>query len=50
MVGGGFAIIAVVAAIAPNLRERLSGGQWIGVALILAGVITVAVVTDEGAG
>lgn len=50
MVGGGFAIIAIVAAIAPNLRERLSAGQWIGVALILAGVITVAAVTDQPAG
>lgn len=50
MVGGGFAIIAIVAAIAPNLRERLSAGQWIGVALILAGVITVATVTDQSSG
>lgn len=45
MVGGGYAIIAVVAALAPNLRERMSAGQWIGVALILSGVITVAVLT-----
>jgi len=45
MVGGGFAIIAVVAALAPNLRERLSAGQWLGVAMILVGVIVIAVMT-----
>jgi len=45
MVGGGYAIIAVAAALAPNLRERLSAGQWIGVLLILAGVVTVAMLT-----
>ena len=45
MVGGGYAIIAIVAALAPNLRERLSAGQWVGVALILIGVITVAALT-----
>jgi multidrug transporter EmrE-like cation transporter len=42
MVGGGFAIIATVAYLAPNLRERMSSGQWVGVALILAGVFLVA--------
>jgi multidrug transporter EmrE-like cation transporter len=47
MVGGGYAIIAIVAALAPNLRERLSAGQWVGVALILTGVITVAVLTPK---
>ncbi len=45
MVGGGYAIIATVAALAPNLRERMTPGQWIGVILILAGVITIAVLT-----
>jgi uncharacterized membrane protein len=45
MVGGGYAIIAVVAALAPNLRERLSAGQWLGVALILIGVVLVAALT-----
>lgn len=45
MVGGGYAIIALVAAILPNLRERLTPGQWVGVAMILAGVVTVAVLT-----
>ena len=47
MVGGGYAIIAITAALAPSLRERLSAGQWIGVALILAGVITVAGLTPS---
>jgi multidrug transporter EmrE-like cation transporter len=42
MVGGGFAIIAVVAYLAPNLRERLTAGQWLGVLMILAGVFIVA--------
>ncbi|HRX87384.1 MAG TPA: hypothetical protein P5572_20350 [Phycisphaerae bacterium] len=45
MVGGGYAIIAVVAALAPNLRERMSPGQWVGVAMILLGVVLVAVLT-----
>jgi multidrug transporter EmrE-like cation transporter len=50
MVGGGYAIIAVVAALAPNLRERMSAGQWVGVALILIGVITVAMLTPPEPG
>jgi len=49
MVGGGYAIIAVVAALSPNLRERLSAGQWLGVAFILVGVILVAVLTPADA-
>ena len=49
MVGGGYAIIAVMAAILPSLRERLTPGQWVGVALILSGVITVAVLTPPHA-
>ena len=50
MVGGGYAIIAVVAAVLPNLRERLTPGQWVGVVLIMAGVITVAVLTPPEVG
>ncbi len=49
MVGGGFAIIAIAAHLAPSLRERLTAGQWIGVALILAGVIAVAAATPPEA-
>jgi small multidrug resistance pump len=40
MVGGGYAIIALVAWY--YLGERLSAGQWLGVAMILVGVILVA--------
>jgi hypothetical protein len=36
MVGGGYAVIATVAALLPNLRERLTVGQWIGVLLVLS--------------
>ncbi|RJP34096.1 MAG: cation transporter [Phycisphaerales bacterium] len=43
MVGGGYAIIATVAYL--FMSERLTPGQWIGVTLILAGVITVAALT-----
>ncbi len=45
MVGGGYAIISVAAFLLPSLHERLSMGQWIGVAMILAGVLTVALLT-----
>lgn len=40
MVGGGFAIIAVVAW--RYLNETLSAGQWTGVVLILLGILLVA--------
>jgi len=40
MIGGGFAIIAVVAG--KYLNETLSPPQWIGVALIIIGVMLVA--------
>jgi len=40
MVSGGFAIIAVVAWFA--LGETLTWGQWVGIAMILAGVVLVA--------
>jgi len=45
MVGGGYAIIAITAAFWPSLRERLTVGQWLGVALVLAGVVIIAVRT-----
>lgn len=40
MAGAGFAIIALVAW--RYLGESLSGGQWLGVGLILAGIVLVA--------
>ncbi len=45
MVGGGYAIIAITAAFWPTLRERLTVGQWVGVTLVLAGVILIAIRT-----
>ncbi|HNQ21508.1 MAG TPA: hypothetical protein PKK06_00260 [Phycisphaerae bacterium] len=42
MVGGGFALIALAAHWHPLLRERLAPGQWLGVALVLAGVVLIA--------
>lgn len=41
MVGGGFAIIAVVAMFS-SLAERLAPVQWAGVVLIMVGIILVA--------
>lgn len=42
MVGGGFALIAIIARFHPQLRERLTGGQLLGVAMIFIGIILVA--------
>lgn len=42
MVGGGYALIAVVARFHPALKERLTGGQAAGVALVLVGVVLIA--------
>ena len=42
MVGGGFALIALVARFHPALKESLTMGQYVGVALVLAGVIVIA--------
>jgi len=42
MVGGGFALIAVVAHLHPSLLERLTTVQMIGVAMILGGILLVA--------
>lgn len=44
MVGGGYAVIAVVAYLV--LGERMTAGQWIGVALVLAGVLIIAARTS----
>ncbi len=46
MVGGGFALIAIVARFHPALSERLTGGQLLGVALVLAGIVLIAVQTN----
>lgn len=42
MVGGGFALIAIVARLHPALSERLSWTQLTGVAMILGGILLVA--------
>lgn len=47
MVGGGFAIIAVAARFHPVLAERLSLGQWLGVALVLIGIFLLAFGMDR---
>ena len=43
MVGGGYALIALVARFHPALAERLSVPQMIGIALVLAGITLIAV-------
>ncbi len=45
MVGGGFALIAIIARLHPALAERLSNGQLLGIALVLVGVIVIATQT-----
>ena len=45
MVGGGYAIIAAVGFL--YLGDRLNAAQWTGVALILAGVMMVALQTNS---
>lgn len=47
MVGGGYAIIAAAAYL--WLGERMEPGQWVGVALVLAGVIIIALKTPASA-
>ncbi len=42
MVGGGFAMIAVVAYLHPALKETLTLTQKIGVGLVLAGIVLIA--------
>ncbi len=46
MVGGGYAIIALVAHF--KLGERMTTGQWVGVSLVLAGVLLIAAGAKEG--
>lgn len=47
MVGGGYAIIAIAAYFLPSLRERMTAGQWLGVGMILTGVVLVAALTPS---
>ncbi|MCH7595881.1 MAG: hypothetical protein IID35_04905 [Planctomycetes bacterium] len=49
MVGGGFALIAVVARFHPALAERLTWTQITGVALVLVGIILIASQADAAA-
>ncbi len=46
MVGGGYALIAVVARLHPALNERLTWGQMLGVGLVLLGVLLIALQAD----
>jgi len=46
MVGGGFALIAVVARIHPTLAERLTAGQIMGVVFVLIGIALIAFQTE----
>lgn len=47
MVGGGFALIALIARIHPALSERLTGWQVVGVALVFLGIILIASQTSS---
>ncbi len=49
MVGGGFALIAVIAWFHPLLLERLTWGQMLGVALVLIGIVVIAANTNVAA-
>ena len=46
MVGGGFALIAIVARWHPALAERLSWGQWVGVGFVMVGIVVIATQTN----
>ncbi len=47
MVGGGFAVIALVARFHPSLAERLTWGQIAGVGLVLVGILLIAAQTER---
>ncbi len=49
MVGGGFALIAVIASFHPLLLERLTWGQMIGVSLVLIGIVVIVANTNVAA-
>ncbi len=46
MVGGGYALIALVARFHPALNERLTWGQMLGVGLVFSGVLLIALQAD----
>ena len=46
MVGGGFALIALIARFHPALSERLSWGQLLGVGFVLVGITLIATQAD----
>ena len=46
MVGGGYALIAIIARLHPALGEVLTPGQAVGVALILVGIVLIAAQMD----
>jgi len=46
MVGGGYALIAIVARLHPSLHETLTWGQKCGVALVLVGIVLIAAQSD----
>ena len=49
MVGGGFALIAVVARLHPAFSEMLTWGQKLGILLIFLGIVLIASQTDSSA-
>ena len=49
MVGGGYALIAVIAGCHPALNESLTLGQKLGVGLVLLGVFVIAYQTKAAA-
>ena len=46
MVGGGYALIAIIARYHPSLAERLTWGQTLGVVLVLLGILLIASQTE----
>ena len=50
MVGGGFALIAIVARYHPFFAETLSWGQKLGVALVFLGIVLIAWQMEPEAG
>ena len=49
MVGGGFALIAVVARVHPTFGEMLTWGQKLGILLIFLGIVLIASQTESPA-
>ena len=49
MVGGGFALIAVVARLHPAFSEMLTWGQKLGILLVFLGIILIASQTESPA-